>query len=166
VHLLHKFIFHLFLPAHCDSCQKIRRTVNVNSNVKCFKIPGGYTIPILAYLFIIWLLSNLESNEFIGIGLFIFILSLIYLLMNRSNKVPNEKLKPLKRTFIKTVVAYLKLKSQWYECKNDFGVNSSPRTINWTSPPQAKGCLKAMIIFFLMQNFILFFQCWRKLFSG
>lgn len=47
-----------------------------------FRIPGGYVIPVLACLTIIWLLSNLSGNETLGIGLFILVLTIIYFLKN------------------------------------------------------------------------------------
>ncbi len=56
-----------------------------------FKVFGGFTIPIIATLTIIWLLSNLAKEEAIGIGISISVLSLIYLIMKlisqKSNKV-------------------------------------------------------------------------------
>jgi len=55
---------------------KLRKTNDLNNNE--FRIPGGYTVPILSILIIIWLLSNLSQNEFMGIGLFIFGLTIIY----------------------------------------------------------------------------------------
>jgi APA family basic amino acid/polyamine antiporter len=47
-----------------------------------FKIPGGYIIPVISVLIILWFLSNLTKNEIIGIISFIGILSLIYLGLN------------------------------------------------------------------------------------
>jgi amino acid transporter len=46
-----------------------------------FKIPGGITIPILASLTILWLLSNLTRPEMIGMSIALVALSLIFLLM-------------------------------------------------------------------------------------
>ncbi|MEZ4793035.1 MAG: APC family permease [Gelidibacter sp.] len=43
-----------------------------------FKIPGGWTVPILSIAIIIYFLSSLSANEMIGTGLFIGILSLIF----------------------------------------------------------------------------------------
>ena len=43
-----------------------------------FKIYGGYTIPILAIITIIWFLSSLGLNEKIGIAVYIIILTVIY----------------------------------------------------------------------------------------
>jgi APA family basic amino acid/polyamine antiporter len=43
-----------------------------------FKIPGGYTVPVLSVITIIWFLSNLTSPEMKGIIITIIILSLVY----------------------------------------------------------------------------------------
>ena len=51
-----------------------------------FKIPGGLTIPVLAVLVILWFLSNLKQNEFLGVGLFIVLLTVIYLIINSKRK--------------------------------------------------------------------------------
>ena len=48
---------------------------------KTFTIPGGIIIPLIATATIIWLLSNLSIAEFTGIGIFIMILSLVFLAM-------------------------------------------------------------------------------------
>lgn len=48
-----------------------------------FKLPGGYLIPILAMLIIIWLLFNLTAKEAIGIALFLLILTLFYFIRAR-----------------------------------------------------------------------------------
>ena len=45
-----------------------------------FRIPGGYLVPILSVLIIVWLLSNLERNEVIGFGVYFVILTLTYFL--------------------------------------------------------------------------------------
>ncbi|WP_181422825.1 hypothetical protein [Arenibacter sp. ARW7G5Y1] len=47
-----------------------------------FRIPGGYIVPILAILVILFFLSNLALNELIAIGTFIGVLSIIYYLIN------------------------------------------------------------------------------------
>ncbi|MEO6348039.1 MAG: APC family permease, partial [Aquaticitalea sp.] len=51
-----------------------------------FKIPGGWTVPILAMLTIIYFLSNLSKNEMIGTVIFIGILSLIFGIMRFLKK--------------------------------------------------------------------------------
>ena len=50
------------------------KTTNINN----FKIYGGYTIPILAIITILWFLSSLGLNEKIGITVYILVLTLIY----------------------------------------------------------------------------------------
>jgi amino acid transporter len=44
-----------------------------------YKIPGGYIIPIISILTIIWVLSNLPIKELEAMSLFIIILTVIYL---------------------------------------------------------------------------------------
>ncbi len=53
-----------------------------NDNSKGFNIPGGITVPILATVTIIWLLSNLSKQEIIGSCVFIAALVVIYFLMD------------------------------------------------------------------------------------
>ena len=48
---------------------------------KTFKIPGGLTVPILATVIIIWVLSNLSKQEMIGVTIALIVLSVIYVLM-------------------------------------------------------------------------------------
>jgi len=43
-----------------------------------FRIPGGFTIPILAIITILWFLSNLSKGEMIGLAIFIVILSFLF----------------------------------------------------------------------------------------
>ena len=47
-----------------------------------FRIRGGYAVPVLASLVILWFLSNMSNNELKGLGLFIIIISAIYLSIN------------------------------------------------------------------------------------
>jgi amino acid transporter len=49
---------------------------------ECFKIPGGFTVPVLAVLIIAWFLSNLTRSEVISITVFITVLSILFLLIN------------------------------------------------------------------------------------
>jgi len=49
-----------------------------NKNVS-YKVPGGYLIPIISILTIIWVLSNLPMKELGAMTLFIVILSIIFL---------------------------------------------------------------------------------------
>lgn len=46
-----------------------------------FKLPGGYMIPVITALVIVWVLSNLPSNELIGMLIFIVVISLAYVIM-------------------------------------------------------------------------------------
>lgn len=64
---------------------KLRRNEAVASE-KTFRVPGGIIIPLLATCTIIWLLSGLSQKEFIGLGIFILVFSLIYLLMKLFKK--------------------------------------------------------------------------------
>lgn len=57
---------------------KLRTKKDFVPDAGLFKIRGGYTVPILASLAILWFLSHLKSNEFLGMGIFILFLSLVY----------------------------------------------------------------------------------------
>lgn len=46
-----------------------------------FKVWGGYTVPVVSILIILWVLSKLATNELIGIAGFVAVLSVIYLAM-------------------------------------------------------------------------------------
>jgi amino acid transporter len=48
-----------------------------------FRIPGGYLIPILSLIIIVWLLSNLERKEVMGFGAYIVLLTIIYFLKDK-----------------------------------------------------------------------------------
>jgi len=56
-----------------------------------YKIPGGVVIPILTDLVIIWFLSHLTENELWGVGLFIVILTIIYLIINAKKLAKKTK---------------------------------------------------------------------------
>ncbi|HCO86156.1 MAG TPA: amino acid permease, partial [Arenibacter sp.] len=57
-----------------------------------FRIPGGYLVPILSVIIIVWLLSNLERQEFIGFGVYLVILTFIYLLKDKIwKKIKNSQ---------------------------------------------------------------------------
>ncbi|MDL5512268.1 APC family permease [Arenibacter sp. M-2] len=56
-----------------------------------FRIPGGYLVPIMAVLVILFFLSNLSFNELIAIGTFIGVLSIIYYLINVVRHNREEK---------------------------------------------------------------------------
>jgi len=57
---------------------KLRKSEKGDSKIKTFKIPGGYTVPMLSVIIIGYFLSNLTKNEMIATAIFIGILSLIY----------------------------------------------------------------------------------------
>lgn len=61
---------------------KLRKTALLTSE-KTFSVPGGATIPLLATGGILWLLSGLTKPEFMGIFIFIVLLSVIYILIKR-----------------------------------------------------------------------------------
>ncbi len=61
---------------------KLRYTDQKQSFADSFKIPGGLTVPVVAILVIIWLLTNLKENELYAMGLFFAILTIIYLVIN------------------------------------------------------------------------------------
>jgi len=58
---------------------KLRSKTFEQSN--SFKIPGGFTIPILSILTILWLLSNMTGQEMEGILIALGILSFLFLLI-------------------------------------------------------------------------------------
>jgi amino acid transporter len=66
----------------CIATIKLRKDPRYNSDKNAFKIPGGYTVPILASMAILWFLTNMSQKELKSILAFIVILSLIYLLIN------------------------------------------------------------------------------------
>ena len=55
-----------------------------------FEIPGGYTVPILSAIIIVYLLSHLTNIEKVGIVIFIAILSVIYGLILYFKKKSND----------------------------------------------------------------------------
>ncbi len=58
-----------------------------------FKIPGGWTVPILAIAIIIYFLSSLSSNEMIGTAIVIGILTLIFFVIKiLKRKLDNKDL--------------------------------------------------------------------------
>lgn len=59
----------------------IKLRISKKADAGTFKIWGGYTVPILSILIILWVLSKLASNELVGIASFVGILSAIYLIV-------------------------------------------------------------------------------------
>jgi amino acid transporter len=47
------------------------------SNPTMFRVPGGLTVPILALVVLVWVLSYVALNEFIGLGIF-FLFTMIF----------------------------------------------------------------------------------------
>ena len=75
----------------------IKARYKKENDSESFKIPGGYIIPVVAVLIILWFLSNLSGNEIIGMISFLGILSLIYLgmfLIERNRKARYRSDKP------------------------------------------------------------------------
>ena len=70
----------------CIATIKLRRDPRYNKDEIAFKIPGGYTIPILAILAILWFLTNMTLEEIESISYFTLVLTALYFLIN-SKKV-------------------------------------------------------------------------------
>ena len=65
---------------------KLRRNKGTHSEQETFKIPGGYTVPMLSVLIILYFLSNLTSDEMKTSATFIGVLSIIYLAIKKFKK--------------------------------------------------------------------------------
>ncbi len=59
-----------------------------------FRIPGGFAIPVLAIITILWFLSNLSKSEMIGLAIFIVILSFLFGII-KYFKLDNQGDKPV-----------------------------------------------------------------------
>lgn len=72
---------------------KLRRDKRIVSDRKAFKIPGGYTVPIVSFIVIVWFLSNLSSNKIMALALFIIVLTILYFLINSKiiKRIVNKK---------------------------------------------------------------------------
>ncbi|MFY9150904.1 MAG: APC family permease [Prolixibacteraceae bacterium] len=57
----------------------IKLRIGHKAEAGTFRVWGGYTVPVLSILIILWVLSKLTGNELIGIAGFIGILSVVYL---------------------------------------------------------------------------------------
>jgi len=64
----------------------IKLRISGKSEAGTFRVKGGYTVPVISIVIILWVLSKLTSNELIGILSFIAILSAIYLFMKLFKK--------------------------------------------------------------------------------
>jgi basic amino acid/polyamine antiporter, APA family len=68
---------------------KLRINEKKETKSETFRIPGGYVVPIISTLIILYFLFNLTKNEMFTTGIFIGIISMIYLVIlkiNRHNK--------------------------------------------------------------------------------
>jgi APA family basic amino acid/polyamine antiporter len=63
---------------------KMRKKETVGQNY--FKIPGGYTVPVISIAIILWFLSNLEWKEVMYMTGFIALLSVIYFVIRYYNR--------------------------------------------------------------------------------
>jgi len=61
---------------------KLRRNEKYDSQGKTFRLPGGYIVPIMSSIVILWFLSNLSENKILGFGFLIAILTILYFLIN------------------------------------------------------------------------------------
>lgn len=66
----------------CIATIKLRNDPRFNTDKNAFLIPGGYTVPVLAIIAILWFLSNISYDEFTSVAYFTLVLSLIYLVIN------------------------------------------------------------------------------------
>jgi len=51
-----------------------------------FRIPGGYIIPVLSAIAIIWVLSNLPANELTAMAIFVILLAILYFIISFIQK--------------------------------------------------------------------------------
>ncbi|MCB0382114.1 MAG: amino acid permease [Psychroserpens sp.] len=77
----------LYLGVAC-SVIKLRKTQKAEPGE--FKIPGGKLIPLLSVGVILYFLSNLSSKEIIGTGVFIVLLSVIFIFINKMKTKIND----------------------------------------------------------------------------
>ncbi len=68
---------------------KLRIAKREKPATKTFKVPGGIVLPVITVLVILWFLWHLPQNELLGVGLFIVILSFLYLVIN-SKRFKNK----------------------------------------------------------------------------
>lgn len=61
---------------------KLRKKHKDDSQEKTFRVPGGYLVPILSVIVILWFLSNLSENKILGFGFLIAIFTALYFLIN------------------------------------------------------------------------------------
>lgn len=56
------------------------------SEQNSFRVPGGYIIPVFSSVAIIWVLSNLPANELLAMTIFVFLLTILYLIISFIQK--------------------------------------------------------------------------------
>ncbi len=61
----------------------IKLRLNTEKYPAAFRIPGGYTVPIIAIVTILWFLSHLTAKEWTGLGVFLSVISLVYFLLKQ-----------------------------------------------------------------------------------
>jgi amino acid transporter len=66
----------------CIATIKLRHDPRYNTDKNAFKIPGGYTVPLLAITAIVWFLTNMTYEEVTSIVYFILVLTIVYFLIN------------------------------------------------------------------------------------
>lgn len=49
-------------------------------------IVKGYIVPVISTVVILWVLSNLPLNELMGMGIFILVLSIVYMIIKKTHK--------------------------------------------------------------------------------
>jgi APA family basic amino acid/polyamine antiporter len=64
----------------------IKLRITGKADAGTFRVWGGYTVPVISILIILWVLSKLTTNEIIGIVSFVGILSAIYIVMKLLKK--------------------------------------------------------------------------------
>ena len=62
---------------------KLRYRNKKHSSKGGFKVPGGIVIPVITVLIILWVISNLQQNELMLVGLFIVLLTVIYFISRK-----------------------------------------------------------------------------------
>jgi len=70
-------ILMVFLGVVC-AVIRLRKKHDNSGQSNTFRVPFGFTIPVIAIITILWLLSNLAGNEILSILVFLLILSAIY----------------------------------------------------------------------------------------
>lgn len=69
----------------------IKLRMKAASSEAFFKIPGGYTVPVISIVIIVWFLTNLALKEVIYMMVFIALLSFLYFIIEYLNTVKQNK---------------------------------------------------------------------------